>query len=158
MTDCCKNCCNSMACTIVDCKFVLHSSDTCCLQHRMEPGWLSRYSDWLGLDIPGPESRRVTDTFSRMSRPAVGHTQPPVQWAPNVLSPAVKRRGREVSFLTPSNPEVKNERSCIPPPPVCLNGVHKDATRHLYDVATLDSNRTRAFLVYLGLSLGGVGV
>jgi len=117
-----------MACKIVDCKFVLHSSDTCCLQHRIEPRWLSRYSDLLGLDIPGPESRRVTDTFSRMSRPALGPTQPPVQCAPNVLSPAVKRWIREVYYLPPSNPEVKNGRSCIPPSPVCLSGVHKDAS------------------------------
>ena len=139
---------------------MLHSSDTCCLQHRMEPGWLSRYSDWLGLDVPGPESRRVTDTFSRMSRPALGPTQPPVQWALNVLTPAVKRRGREVYCLPPSDPEVKNERSCIPPPQYVL--MVCTSTLHLYDVATLVSYRaTRisgVFRVVVRRSCGGESI
>lgn len=60
MTNCCK-------------KVIQWPAKLCCtVLHRMEPGWLSRYSDWLGLDIPGPESRRVTDAFSTMSRPALG--------------------------------------------------------------------------------------
>jgi len=34
-----------------------------------------------------------------MSRPALGPTQPPVQWVPRVLSPGLKR-GRGVTLIT----------------------------------------------------------
>jgi hypothetical protein len=94
-------------------KIVLHSSDTHCLQYHMDPGF---------------ESRSVTDTFSRTSRPVLGPAQPLVHWTPTVLSPAVKRRGRQVGCLPPSNPEVKNKRNCIPAPPVYLDCVHKYAS------------------------------
>jgi hypothetical protein len=33
--------------------------------------------------------------FSMLSRPALGSTQPPLQWVPGALSPGVKRPGRE---------------------------------------------------------------
>jgi hypothetical protein len=36
-----------------------------------------------GLDGPGIESRRGRD-FPHLSRPALGHTQPPVQWVPGL--------------------------------------------------------------------------
>jgi hypothetical protein len=32
--------------------------------------------------------------FSKSSRPALGSTQPPIQWVPRGLSPGVKRSGR----------------------------------------------------------------
>ena len=53
-----------------------------------------------GLDGPGIESRWGRD-FSHLSRPALGPTQPPVQWVPG-LSPGVKS-GRGVT-LTPHPP------------------------------------------------------
>jgi len=38
-----------------------------------------------------------------VSRPALGPTQPPVQWVPGVLSPGVKR-GRGVTLTTHPHP------------------------------------------------------
>jgi hypothetical protein len=55
-----------------------------------------------GLDGPGIESRWGRD-FSHTSRPALGPTQPPVQWVPGV-----KRPGRGVDHLLPSSAEVEN--------------------------------------------------
>ena len=48
-------------------------------------GLRSRYSDWLRADGPGIESRWWRD-FPHLSRPALGSTQPPVQWVPGVKS------------------------------------------------------------------------
>jgi hypothetical protein len=45
--------------------------------------------------------------FSTSSRPALGPTQPPVQWAPGALSPDVKRPGRETDHSPPTSAEVK---------------------------------------------------
>jgi hypothetical protein len=44
------------------------------------------------------------------SRPALGPTQPPVQWVPGVLSPGGKARpGRDADHSPPSSAEVKYE-------------------------------------------------
>jgi hypothetical protein len=40
-------------------------------------------------------------------RPALGPTQPPVQWVPRALSLGIKRTGREADHSLPSNAEVK---------------------------------------------------
>jgi hypothetical protein len=43
-------------------------------------------------------------------RPALGPTQPPVQWVPGVLSPGVKARpGRDADHSPPPSAEVENE-------------------------------------------------
>jgi hypothetical protein len=47
-------------------------------------GQLSRSSDSLRLDGPGIESRYGTD-FPHTSRPALGPTQPPIQWVPGLF-------------------------------------------------------------------------
>jgi hypothetical protein len=52
-----------------------------------------------GLDDPGIEYRWGRD-FSHPSRPALGPTQPPVQWVPDIF-PGVKRPGRGVDHLVP---------------------------------------------------------
>jgi hypothetical protein len=54
-----------------------------------------------GLDdrAIGVRSPAGAKDFSSVSRPALGPTQPPVQWVPGVLSPGVKR-GRGVTLTT----------------------------------------------------------
>jgi hypothetical protein len=39
--------------------------------------------------------------------PALGPTQPPIQWVPGALSPGVKRQGREADHSPPTSAEVK---------------------------------------------------
>jgi hypothetical protein len=57
------------------------------------------------LDGPGIESRWGRD-FPHQSRPALGPTQPPVQWVP-VSFPGVKRPGRGVDQPPSSSARVK---------------------------------------------------
>jgi hypothetical protein len=45
--------------------------------------------------------------FSMSSRPALGSTQPPIQWLPGALSPGVKRPGGEADHSLPASTEVK---------------------------------------------------
>jgi hypothetical protein len=47
--------------------------------------------------IPG--RGEIFFSVARVSRPALGPTQPPVQWVPGVLSPGLKR-GRGVTLTT----------------------------------------------------------
>jgi hypothetical protein len=72
---------------------------------RCEPGKLSRYSYSLRAGRSGIESRGRR-YFPHASRPALGPTQPPIQWVPG-LSPGVKRPGRGVDHPPPSSAEVK---------------------------------------------------
>jgi hypothetical protein len=58
-----------------------------------------------GLDGPGIESRWGRD-FPHSSRPALGPTQPPIQWY-RVSFPGVKRPGRGANQPPPSSSEVK---------------------------------------------------
>jgi hypothetical protein len=60
----------------------------------------------------GFEPRRGQRIFplSSVSRPALGPTQPPVQWIPGVLSRGVKARPeRDADHSHPSSAEVMNE-------------------------------------------------
>jgi hypothetical protein len=60
----------------------------------------------------GFDPRRGQRIFllASVSRPALGPTQPPVQWVPVVLSPGVKARpGRDADHSPPSSAEVVNE-------------------------------------------------
>jgi hypothetical protein len=64
-----------------------------------------------GLDDRGARSSspgRVKNfLFSKSFRPALRSTQPPIQWEPRVLSPGVKRPGREADHVSPTSVEVK---------------------------------------------------
>jgi hypothetical protein len=75
-------------------------------------------SDGQRAGRPGTDSREEQEffLFSIASRPALGPTQPPIQWVLEALSPEVKRPGHEADYLPPSSAEVKNG-GAIPPPP-----------------------------------------
>jgi hypothetical protein len=60
-----------------------------------------------GLDGPGIESQWGRD-FPHLSRPALGSTQPPVQWIPG-LSWGKDRPGRDADLSPPSSTVVKKE-------------------------------------------------
>jgi hypothetical protein len=58
-----------------------------------------RFDSWWGLGI---------FLFPIASRPALGPTQPPIQWVPGALSPGEKRPKREADHTPPSSAEVEN--------------------------------------------------
>jgi hypothetical protein len=70
--------------------------------------YLSRYSD--GLQARQLDSRQGYGIFlySTSSRPALGSTQPPIQWTLGALSPGLKLPVREADHSAPSSAEVKN--------------------------------------------------
>jgi hypothetical protein len=46
--------------------------------------------------------------FTTVSRPALGHTRPPIQWVPGTLSLGVKRPECEADHSPATSAEVKN--------------------------------------------------
>jgi hypothetical protein len=58
----------------------------------------------------GFDSRRGLGIFlfATASRTALGPTQPPIRWVLGILSPGIKRPGREADHLSPTSAEVKN--------------------------------------------------
>jgi hypothetical protein len=84
----------------------------------------SRDSDWLRAGRPrGRRSNpgRVKNFyFSMSSKPAVGSTQPPMQWVTGALSPGVKRPGREADHSTRISVEVKKTWIYTSTPPYAI--------------------------------------
>jgi hypothetical protein len=68
---------------------------------------------------PGFDSWQEQGCFllATASRPALGTTQPPIQWIQRALSLGVNQSGREADHLPPSSAEVKNPRSYTSNPP-----------------------------------------
>jgi hypothetical protein len=74
---------------------------------------ISRYSDWLLARRPRGQSSSPSMVknflFSMSSRPALGSTQPQIQWVLGALSPGIKRRqGCEADHSPQASAEVKN--------------------------------------------------
>jgi hypothetical protein len=70
---------------------------------------LTRCRDGLQAGWPEFDFRQGQEIFVYWaSIPALGHTQPPIQWVPEALSPGVKRSGRETDHSPPCNMEMKN--------------------------------------------------
>ena len=51
----------------------------------------------------------------QISRPALGYTQPPIQWIPRLYLVELKRPGREFNHALLCSAGVKNEWSYMPP-------------------------------------------
>jgi hypothetical protein len=75
-----------------------------------------------GGSIPGRGNDRIF-LFATASRPALGPTQPPIQWLPGALSLGIKRLGREAAHSPPSTAEVMNAWSYTSTLPIRLYGV-----------------------------------
>jgi hypothetical protein len=56
------------------------------------------------------------------SRPALGSTQPPIQWVPGSLSSGVKRQEREADHSSPASVEVKKMLIYTSTPPFLEHG------------------------------------
>jgi hypothetical protein len=74
-------------------------------------GQRSQYSDWLLAGRSRGQNSCPGEVeifhFSMSSGPALGCTQPPIQWVSEALSPGVKRPGREADHSPPTSAEVK---------------------------------------------------
>jgi len=71
------------------------------------PGSSVAIATGYGLDCPGIEFRWGPD-FPHLSRPALGPTQPPVQWVPG-LSRGKERPGGDADPSPPSSAVAKKE-------------------------------------------------
>jgi hypothetical protein len=104
--------------------------------HWQEPvqSWAT---DWT-IGVLGFDSRQGLGIFLFItaSRPALGPTQTPIQWAPGVLSLGVKRPGREANHSPPSSAEVKEWVGLYlhsPNTPTWCGGTTLPFTHHWYD-------------------------
>jgi hypothetical protein len=61
--------------------------------------------------------------FTTASRPALGPTQPPIQWVTGNPFLGIKRPGREADHSHASSAEVKNAWSLTSTPPIRPHGV-----------------------------------
>jgi hypothetical protein len=79
--------------------------------------------DWA-IEVRSPAEVEGFFPVASVSRPALGPTQPPVQWASGVLSPGVKC-GRGVKLTTNPHlvPRSRMSRSYTSSPPKRLHGV-----------------------------------
>jgi hypothetical protein len=93
--------------------------------YYLRAGLAQWYSTGLGAGWLGFESRQGLGIFlfASASRPALGPTQPPIQWISGALSLVIKRPGREADHSPPSSAEVKNAWGYTSTPPIRLHGM-----------------------------------
>jgi hypothetical protein len=77
------------------------------------------------LDDWGFKSQQELGIFliTTVFRPALGSTQPPIQWVPGAISLGIKQPGHEADHSCPSSSEVKNVWSYISTPTIYLHGM-----------------------------------
>jgi hypothetical protein len=69
-----------------------------------------------------PRQRQRIFPLTSASRPALGPTQPPVQWVPGALSAGGKvRLGRDADPSPPSSAEIKKEQELYLLSPKCAS-------------------------------------
>jgi hypothetical protein len=67
----------------------------------MEQGSSSGTVLGYGLDDRGFESRKSSEFFTTAYKPALGPTQPPIQWVPGAFSLGIKLPEREADHSPP---------------------------------------------------------
>jgi hypothetical protein len=92
---------------------------------RMSSKTVQKYSPELRAGSSGFDSLRGLGIFlfTTASRPALGSTEPPIQWVPGALSLGVKRPVRDADHSPPSSVEIKNAWIYTFTPPIRLLGV-----------------------------------
>jgi hypothetical protein len=75
---------------------------------REECVWLRAGRPGERGSIPGRGERIFP--LASVSRPALGHTEPPLQWVPGIFSPGLKR-GRGVTLTTHPHLELRSRMS-----------------------------------------------
>jgi hypothetical protein len=58
--------------------------------------------------ISGKDNEGIFSFFATASRPALGPSQPPIQWVPGNILRGIKRSGREADHSSLPSTEVKN--------------------------------------------------
>jgi hypothetical protein len=76
--------------------------------------------DDRGIGVKSTGKKVKNFLFSTSFRPALGPTQPPIQWVPRALSPGIKRQGHESDHSSPASAEVKKMWIYISAPPYAL--------------------------------------
>jgi hypothetical protein len=76
----------------------------------------------MGWTVWGSNLRGGGGDFPHLSRPALGPTQPPIQWVPG-LCPGVKRPGRGVDHPPSPSAKVKERIELRPTPPLGPRGL-----------------------------------
>jgi hypothetical protein len=88
-----------------------------------------------GLDnrVSIPDRGRGFFFQAPASRPALGPTQPPIQWVPGVLSAVVKRSwGVTLTTHLHLVPRLSMSRSYTSSPPMCQNGIYSGTAFYFY--------------------------
>jgi hypothetical protein len=80
----------------------------------------SNTPSWRGAQL---KAQGLYLYFTAVSRPALGPTQPPMQWVQGTLSLGVKRPGREADHSPPSSADVKEWVELYFYSPVRLHGM-----------------------------------
>jgi hypothetical protein len=103
---CCSNCATRFYVTFRKYRiFSLRNFST--LEYKYIAGYLSRSKDIATVwTVRGSNRGRERD-FPHPSRPAVGSTQPPIQWVRQLSPWCQSDRGRGIDHTTPSSAEVK---------------------------------------------------
>jgi hypothetical protein len=76
-----------------------------------------------GLEFESRQGQEIL-SFSQTSRPAVGGTEPFIQWVP--FFPRIQEAGPEAEHSSSSSAEFKNKWSYNSSPPLCLHDVDRD--------------------------------